>query len=53
MRFVIGAVATILAVATAQHVPSMLAGDINIAYADTDGNGQRADKRPAGAQAYP
>jgi len=52
VRFVIGAVATILAVATAQHVPSMLAGDINIAYADTDGNGQRADKRPAGAQAY-
>ena len=52
LRFLIGTVAAIVAVATAQHIPSMLAGDINIAYSDTDGTGVRADKRPAGAQAY-
>ncbi|WP_301546819.1 arabinofuranosyltransferase [Gordonia sp. X0973] len=52
VRFVIGAVATVAAIATAQHVPSMLSGDITLAYSDTDGSGQRADKRPAGAQSY-
>nr|WP_228460798.1 arabinofuranosyltransferase [Gordonia crocea] len=52
VRFAIGALAAVVAVATAQHVPSMLAGDITIAYSDTDGTGARADKRPAGAQAY-
>nr|WP_170265578.1 arabinofuranosyltransferase [Gordonia araii] len=52
IRFLIGAVATVAAIGTAQHVPGMLAGDIILAYSDTDGSGQRADKRPAGAQAY-
>ncbi|MFT4200430.1 arabinofuranosyltransferase [Gordonia sp. (in: high G+C Gram-positive bacteria)] len=52
IRFLIGAVLTVAAIAVAQHVPSMLSGDIDIAYTDTDGTGQRADLRPAGAQAY-
>ncbi|MFT3898702.1 MAG: arabinofuranosyltransferase [Gordonia sp. (in: high G+C Gram-positive bacteria)] len=52
VRFLIGAVATIAAIAVAQHVPSMLSGDISIAYTDTDGKGERADLRPAGAAAY-
>lgn len=52
VRFLIGALAAATAIATAQHVPSMLAGDFAIAYTDTDGAGQRADQRPAGAQAH-
>ena len=30
----------------------MLAPDLAVAYTDTDGNGQRADRRPPGAETY-
>lgn len=52
----------ILAVATAlgsigaltfsQDIPDVLRYDIVVAYTDTDGTGQRADRRPPGAERY-
>lgn len=39
-------------IAFAQNIPQVIAGDITVAYTDTDGNGVRADKRPPGAAAY-
>ncbi|MBV9638863.1 MAG: galactan 5-O-arabinofuranosyltransferase [Mycobacteriaceae bacterium] len=35
-----------------QGIPDVLRSDIAVAYTDTDGNGQRADRRPPGAEAY-
>ena len=35
-----------------QSVPATLAGDIDTAYTDTDGNGVRADKRPPSSVAF-
>ncbi|MFW0786221.1 galactan 5-O-arabinofuranosyltransferase [Gordonia sp. CPCC 206044] len=52
VRFAIGAVATVAAVALAQGVPGFLSTEITTAYTDTDGYGERADKRPAGAESY-
>ncbi|QBJ98691.1 arabinofuranosyltransferase [Rhodococcus sp. ABRD24] len=40
------------AIAFVQNIPQVLAGDITVAYTDTDGDGVRADKRPAGPAAY-
>ena len=35
-----------------QDIPDVLRSDIVIAYTDTDGSGQRADRRPPGAERY-
>jgi galactan 5-O-arabinofuranosyltransferase len=35
-----------------QGIPNVLKPDIVIAYTDTDGNGQRADRRPPGSETY-
>ncbi|TPG29742.1 galactan 5-O-arabinofuranosyltransferase [Mycolicibacterium hodleri] len=35
-----------------QDIPDVLRPDIVVAYTDTDGNGQRADRRPPGAERY-
>ncbi|WP_280502241.1 arabinofuranosyltransferase, partial [Nocardia farcinica] len=40
------------AVAFAQDIPHVLTPEINTAYTDTDGDGERADKRPPGAASY-
>lgn len=52
IRVVIGVVAAIAAVAMAQGIPDYLSNEINTAYTDTDGFGQRADQRPAGAESF-
>ncbi|MFD6199491.1 galactan 5-O-arabinofuranosyltransferase [Mycobacteriaceae bacterium NPDC060252] len=40
------------ALAFSQDIPNVLRGDIVIAYADTDGTGQRADRRPPGPESH-
>jgi galactan 5-O-arabinofuranosyltransferase len=35
-----------------QDIPDVLRPDIVVAYTDTDGSGQRADRRPPGAEQY-
>ncbi|ORA03172.1 galactan 5-O-arabinofuranosyltransferase [Mycolicibacterium bacteremicum] len=35
-----------------QDIPDVLRTDINVAYTDTDGYGERADRRPPGAEQY-
>jgi galactan 5-O-arabinofuranosyltransferase len=35
-----------------QDIPNVLRSDIVVAYTDTDGDGQRADRRPPGAETY-
>ena len=35
-----------------QDIPDVLRPDIAVAYTDTDGSGQRADRRPPGAERY-
>jgi galactan 5-O-arabinofuranosyltransferase len=35
-----------------QDIPDVLRSDIIVAYTDTDGNGQRADRRPPGSEQY-
>ena len=35
-----------------QDIPDVLRPDIVVAYTDTDGSGQRADRRPPGAESY-
>lgn len=52
VRFAIGAVATVAAMAVAQDVPGFLSTEITTAYTDTDGYGVRADQRPPGAESY-
>ncbi len=52
VRFTIGAVAAVVAIALAQGVPGFLSTEITLAYTDTDGHGERADQRPAGAESY-
>jgi galactan 5-O-arabinofuranosyltransferase len=46
------AVGAIGALAFSQDIPNVLRSDIVVAYTDTDGNGQRADRRPPGAEQY-
>ena len=43
---------TIGAVTFSQDIPDVLRSDIVVAYTDTDGYGQRADRRPPGAERY-
>ena len=40
------------AIAFSQDIPDVLRSDLTIAYTDTDGNGQRGDRRPPGAEKY-
>ncbi|KUI05595.1 galactan 5-O-arabinofuranosyltransferase [Mycobacterium sp. IS-3022] len=40
------------AVTFSQDIPDVLRSDIIVAYTDTDGYGQRADRRPPGAERY-
>ncbi|KAA0097810.1 arabinofuranosyltransferase [Mycolicibacterium sp. P1-18] len=46
---VVGAIG---AVTFTQDIPDVLRPDIVVAYTDTDGSGQRADRRPPGAEQY-
>jgi galactan 5-O-arabinofuranosyltransferase len=47
-----GAIGAIAAMTFAQDIPDVLRSDIVVAYTDTDGYGQRADRRPPGAERY-
>ncbi|SPM33956.1 arabinofuranosyltransferase [Mycobacterium rhizamassiliense] len=40
------------AVAFSQDIPDVLRPDLTIAYTDTDGHGQRGDRRPPGSEKY-
>jgi galactan 5-O-arabinofuranosyltransferase len=54
-RRVLAAAATLGAVGAltfSQDIPDVLRSDIVVAYTDTDGDGQRADRRPPGAERY-
>jgi galactan 5-O-arabinofuranosyltransferase len=54
-RRVVAAAATLGAIGAltfSQDIPDVLRSDIVIAYTDTDGSGQRADRRPPGAEQY-
>ncbi|MBX7431036.1 galactan 5-O-arabinofuranosyltransferase [Mycobacterium sp. Y57] len=46
------AIGALGAVTFAQDIPGVLRPDIVVAYTDTDGYGQRADRRPPGAEQY-
>ncbi len=46
------ALGAIGALTFSQDIPDVLRSDIVIAYTDTDGHGQRADRRPPGAEQY-
>ena len=47
-----GVVGAIGAMTFAQDIPDVLRSDVVVAYTDTDGYGQRADRRPPGAEKY-
>ena len=49
---VAGAIGLAAAIAFSQDIPDVLRSDIVVAYTDTDGTGQRADRRPPGAEQY-
>jgi len=54
-RRVVAVAATLGAIGAltfSQDIPDVLRSDIVVAYTDTDGNGQRADRRPPGAEQY-
>ncbi|KJX75862.1 galactan 5-O-arabinofuranosyltransferase [Mycobacterium lepromatosis] len=40
------------AIAFSQEIPDVLRPDLTIAYTDTDGHGQRGDRRPPGSEKY-
>ncbi|MGO4444384.1 galactan 5-O-arabinofuranosyltransferase [Mycobacterium sp. 2YAF39] len=46
------ALGTVGALTFSQDIPDVLRSDIVVAYTDTDGDGQRADRRPPGAERY-
>ncbi|MFQ6331877.1 galactan 5-O-arabinofuranosyltransferase [Nocardia sp. CWNU-33] len=51
-RLAVIAVATVGALAFTQDIPRVLAPEITTAYTDTDGNGERADKRSPSAVSH-
>ncbi|WP_319453254.1 MULTISPECIES: galactan 5-O-arabinofuranosyltransferase [unclassified Mycobacterium] len=54
-RRIVAAAATVGAIGAmtfSQDIPDVLRPDITVAYTDTDGSGQRADRRPPGAERY-
>lgn len=40
------------AIGFSQDIPGVLRPDLTVAYTDTDGNGHRGDRRPAGSEKY-
>ncbi|MGY4708062.1 galactan 5-O-arabinofuranosyltransferase [Mycolicibacterium sp. CBM1] len=49
----VGAVIGLIgAIGFSQDIPDVLRPDLTVAYTDTDGYGQRADRRPPGAEKY-
>lgn len=52
VRTAAGVLAVLGALAFAQHIPTVLTHEIDTAYTDTDGNGERADKRKPSAVSY-
>ncbi|QYL22630.1 galactan 5-O-arabinofuranosyltransferase [Mycolicibacterium diernhoferi] len=54
-RHIVAVAATIGAIGAvtfSQDIPDVLRSDITVAYTDTDGYGERADRRPPGAEQY-
>nr|WP_328825495.1 arabinofuranosyltransferase [Tomitella gaofuii] len=51
-RTVITVLGVVAAIMFAQNIPQVLQTEISIAYSDTDGYGERADRYPPGAAAY-
>ena len=49
---VAGAIGLAAAIAFSQDIPEVLRPDLTIAYTDTDGYGQRGDRRPAGSEKF-
>jgi galactan 5-O-arabinofuranosyltransferase len=49
---VAGAIGLAAAIAFSQDIPDVLRPDLTVAYTDTDGHGQRGDRRPPGAEKY-
>lgn len=49
---VAAAIGLIGAIGFSQDIPDVLRPDVTVAYTDTDGNGQRGDRRPPGAEKY-
>ncbi|QGW23376.1 putative transmembrane protein [Dietzia sp. DQ12-45-1b] len=49
---VVGVMATLAAVAHAQKIPDHLHEEIRLAYTDTDGDGERADRYPPGPESH-
>ena len=49
---VVGVVAALAAIAHAQGIPDHLHEEIRLAYTDTDGHGERADRRPPGPESH-
>jgi galactan 5-O-arabinofuranosyltransferase len=47
-----GALGAVGALGFSQDIPNVLKPDLVVAYTDTDGNGQRADRRPPSAAKY-
>lgn len=46
------AIGLIGAIGFSQDIPDVLRPDLNVAYTDTDGTGQRGDRRPPGAEKF-
>ncbi|OJZ73735.1 arabinofuranosyltransferase [Mycobacterium paraffinicum] len=49
---VAGAVGLAAAIAFSQDIPDVLRPDLTVAYTDTDGNGQRGDRRPPSSEKF-
>jgi galactan 5-O-arabinofuranosyltransferase len=49
---VAGALGMAAAIAFSQDIPDVLRPDLTIAYTDTDGHGQRGDRRPASSEKF-
>jgi len=49
---VAGAIGLAAAIAFSQDIPDVLRPDLTIAYTDTDGYGQRGDRRPPGSEKF-
>lgn len=52
LRVAAAVVAVLGGLSFAQAIPGVLTHEIDLAYTDTDGNGERADKRPPSAESY-
>ncbi len=52
IRSAAAAVGLIGAIGFSQDIPHVLRPDITVAYTDTDGNGQRGDRRPPGSEKH-